>query len=246
MNTSTAVPKRIFVVWLGPSMSDARIDGLHSIEAASGLPIELIDESNLRNWEVKSSPIHPAFELLTAIQKSDYLRSYLMHHHGGGYTDIKPCVGSWEPALGTLNSSSNCYGIGYQEIGRHGVAHLGLNLTKRLELRLSDPSWWKYRWLQLHYKQLLGNCSFIFRPRTPFTECWFSQLTLKLDFYHEQLKLNPGRHPKERPGHLYDFGVSNYPIAWGELMANIFHPLCLKFRNHLLQTLPPPLFLNYE
>lgn len=242
----TDTPERIFIVWFGPEMNRVRHEGLKSIEAKSEIRIEFIQESNLDDWILPSSPLHPSFQFLTAIQKSDYLRCYLMHHHGGGYTDIKPCSSSWRPSMELLNRKSDAFGIGYPEIGRHGVARLGLNLTKRLELRPLEGNWWKYRWLQVNYRRLIGNGAFIFRPDTRFTQEWFSLLNQKMDFYSQALKRNPGRHPKERPGETYDFGVSSYPIPWADLMANIFHPLCLKYYKHLLRSLPTPEFDDYQ
>ena len=37
-----------------------------------------------------------------------------------------------------------------------------------------------------------------------------------------------------------------YPIKWELLLGAIFHPLCLKYNNHIANTLPPPNSKNYR
>ena len=237
---------RIFVVWFGPEMSGNRLHGLRSIEEVSELPVEVVTDDNLDKWVVEDHPLHPAFRYLTAVQKADYLRSYLLHHHGGGYSDIKTTLSSWRPALAALNSASDRLGVGYREIGRNGVAELGLGLTRRWEVRPLSGTWWRYRWLQLNYSQLLGNGAYVFKAGSSFTFEWLSGVESRLDGYLPLLEINPGRNPKERPGVRYDFGISQYPITWSAICADVFHPLCLKYRRHLLYNLPAPSLEDYE
>ena len=65
------------------------------IRAVTGVDLVLVTPDNLGEWLVDDSPLHPAYEDLSLIHRSDYLRGYLMHHHGGGYIDIKQPLGSW-------------------------------------------------------------------------------------------------------------------------------------------------------
>ena len=45
--------------------------------------------ANLQDWVVAGHPLHPAYNDLSLVHRSDYLRAYLLHHHGGGYCDLK-------------------------------------------------------------------------------------------------------------------------------------------------------------
>lgn len=236
----------LFVNWFGPELGPIRERSLESIRQASGLTVEIIRESNLHQWIRHTDPLHKSFQFLSSIQKSDYLRCYLMHFYGGGYTDIKPTSSSWLPSFHRLCAEERLFGIGYPEVGRHGVARLGLNLTRRHEIHLLSPTWWRFRYLQLRYKRLIGNGAFIFRSNSDFTAQWYSRLLLAMDKYSDALELHPSRHPKERPGMHYDFGISHYPIPWGGLMANIFHPLSLRYHPYLGRDLPPPEFVGYQ
>lgn len=182
--------------------------------------------------------MHPAFQYLTPIHKADYLRTYLMNFHGGGYSDIKPATGDWNPSFDLLDGD-DLFGIGYREVSRIGVATLGVN-SKNNKIQLGNPAWWKYRFLQLNYRSLLGNGAYIFKPHTEFTEEWYSQLQTRLDRILPALKENPGRFPKEKPGKIYNGEVSKYPVPWSYILGDIFHPLCYRYRKRLGYTLPPP------
>jgi hypothetical protein len=243
---TSKVPRRVFVVWFGSPMNENRLAGLRSIEQTIGVEVVVIDESSLSQWVDPSLPLHPAFEHLTAIQKSDYLRCYLLHVHGGGYADIKPQSGSWIPAFDDLDATPDAYGSGYTEVGRSGVAQFGLTLTRHWELRPLEWRWWRYRWLQLNHRRLIGNGAFVFRPDSRFTRSWFDRLTLAMDRSADALAANPGRFPKERSGEIYDGVKSRYPIHWGAIQADIFHPLCLRHHRRILHGVPTPVFQDYQ
>ena len=98
----------VYQVWTGDNpMSDDRRacfdSGLRNIK----VPIKLITKDNLQDYVVAGHPLHPAYRYLTPTQKSDYLRNYLMHFHGGGYADIKWFVedNNWNEAFDILDSS---------------------------------------------------------------------------------------------------------------------------------------------
>ena len=57
-----------------------------------GASVELVTDTNLHEYNIPESPMHPAVcsKTLSAIHKADYLRVYFMHHYGGGYHDVKP------------------------------------------------------------------------------------------------------------------------------------------------------------
>jgi len=242
----STVARRVFVVWFGSPMNEQRLAGLRSIEETIGVEVVMIDESSLTQWVDPGLPLHPAFRFLTDIQKSDYLRCYLLHVHGGGYTDIKPQGGSWMPAFDELDAAHQLFGCGYPEVGRSGVAGFGMNLTKHWELRPLDRNWWRYRWLQLNYRRLIGNGAFVFRADSVFTNQWYRRLIGVMDHFADALAANPGRLPKERSGWIYDGEVSRYPIHWGGLMADLFQPLCLRHHRRISQCVPTPIFVGYQ
>jgi hypothetical protein len=67
-----------------------------------------------------------------------------------------------------------------------------------------------------------------------------------MDQSADALAANPGRFPKERSGEIYDGQKSLYPIYWTELLADIFHPLCLRHRRQILHSVPTPVFQDYQ
>ena len=79
----------IYCFWFGPEMSDNRKKCFESIIQNSKVGVRLVTKHNLQEYNLADSPIHPAFQYLSATHKSDYLRCYFMYHYGGGYTDIK-------------------------------------------------------------------------------------------------------------------------------------------------------------
>lgn len=66
-------------------------------------------------FNVPEHPIHPAYFLLTSIQKSDYVRFYMMHLYGGGYTDAKHTHFSWRPFFERLEKDPDHDAYGYGE-----------------------------------------------------------------------------------------------------------------------------------
>lgn len=218
-----------------------RAHGLESLRSVSGVPIEFVTEDTLSRWILPGAPLHPTFPMLSAVHKADHLRTYLMHHHGGGYADIKPTTGSWIPAFEAVERDG-LLGAGYPEVGRHSIARLGLELSRRLQLQPFKWDWWRYRWLQLNVHRLIGNCAYIFRPRSHFTAGWLCEQTRRLDRLQPLLEAEPARHPKERGGRIYDGRVSRYPVPCSHSLGDIFHPLVLKHAAKIGQQVPPPDF----
>jgi hypothetical protein len=60
------------------------------------------------------------------------------------------------------------------------------------------------------------------------------------------LKLHPARFPQDFQGVECDGTVSEYPLFWSEILGDIFSPMCYEFRNHIMNTLPTPLFYAYR
>ena len=61
------------------------------------MPLQVVTDENIGSFNVSTDPIHPAIFAgqLSMNHRVDYLRAYMMHHHGGGYHDVKPPGRSW-------------------------------------------------------------------------------------------------------------------------------------------------------
>ena len=210
-------------------MSDNRKRCLDSIIKNTNVEVSLITAYNLKDYEKLECPIHPSYEYLSAVHRSDYLRTYWMHHFGGGYTDIKDTNSDWNVFFDKLEVSK-CLGIGYTEIGPGGVANVGEPMKSLLK------SNWKY---------ILGNGAYIWKPGTKFTSSWLASLHYVLDLKYEMLKKFPANNPRDhkKDGENVRDG---YPIKWTELLGNLFHPLCYEYKNLILHGLVPPSFTNYQ
>lgn len=224
--------RRLFALWMGYNeMSPRRQECLESLKA-TGCVLEYITLENMTDWLVDGAPLHASFEHLSAVHRADYFRTYLMHFHGGGYSDIKYTTASWLPHFDLLDES-DALGNGYREVGPLGVARIhGGGL--------------RYRLLRTQYRHLLGNGAYIFRPRSIMTELWWRHLNDRLDSLLPSLEQFPARFPAERGGQVYDGLISQYPVRWSYILGDIFHPLCFRFRRKLLRTLPAPSFQDYQ
>ncbi len=164
------------------------------------LDVVLVTPENLGEWIVPGHPLHPAYEDLALIHRSDYLRAYLLHHHGGGYTDVKAAQHRWRPMLDELNRDQDAWLLGYRELSYRFVAP-------------AEPR--THRRLLTHHARLLGNGAYIVRPRTPFTRAWLAEAERRLDGWEEALGSSPGD--------VFG-GPRGYPLPFYGLLGEIFHP----------------------
>ena len=231
MNLTRQALPRIFIFWTGTNeLTPNRIKCVENINYITNVNVILITKDNLLEWVVKDYPLHPAYEYLSSVHKADYLRCYFMHHHGGGYTDIKSHTKSWVESFKKLNISNNMIGIGYSEVEG------GIAVVKDKIL---------YEEMSKNYKSLIGNCSYIFKPNTAFTKEWYEELHTLLDNKFETLKLNPASNHRDHLGLWLGDRYSNYPLEWSEILGQIFHPLNYKYKEYILNTLSTPDFNNY-
>lgn len=207
----------IYCFWTGTNeMSENRKLCLEQLMYASGCEVRLVTTSNLHNYILPDTPLHPAYEYLSETHKADYLRTYFMNFHGGGYSDVKRTTGSWKDSFNNLKNNDNYWICGYPEIDG-GVA-----------------------WNGGDYRELIGNGAYISKPNTPLTNEWYNEMIALLDQKLPSLKLNPSKHPQDRKE------ISNYPIEWNEMLGRIFHKVASKYKNHLLRTLPISIFYGYR
>jgi len=157
-----------------------------------------------------------------------------MHHHGGGYADIKNIEYDWNPYFKTLEEDPYAWGLGYQEINAESIA-------ASPELRkIFCPQW----------EEAIGLCAYILKPNTPFTSAWYQALHQELDKQLQSLKKHPARHPRDKIGRgsnhkilrIMRLNKSKYPLAWAQILGYIFHPLSINYSNKLIKNLPAPDF----
>ena len=214
-NILEPVNKVVYCFWTGDNkLTSKRKSCLDSIIKNIGVPVILLTKKELDNYILPDYPLHEAYQYLSEVHKADYLRTYFMHHYGGGYTDIKKTTQDWNMYFDKLNNSDK-WALGYQEI-RGGVAS-------------GNPK------LYNAYKELIGNGSYIFRKNTSFTNEWINRLHNKLDEKLELLKLNPAIDYRDKHGRtLTDGSISKYPLAWAEILGSLFCEVNYKYRKHVL------------
>lgn len=205
------VPKNIYIIWAGSNdMPSVRKDAVKSItQYLSGFEIITVTPRNLHQFIDEVRPLHPMYEKLSYVHRSDYLRVYLLWAHGGGYTDIKKPKNNWESVFYEF-SSSDTWIAGYPEIVFKMISE-------------SEPFG---KDLKKMSSKMIGQGAFIARPKNPFLEEWLNEMDRRLDLYAEQLTLNPGN----------AYGTNDgYPLAWTELLADVLHPLCAKYSGKVFR-----------
>lgn len=221
------VNRVIYAFWTGDNeITPNRLQGIKSLEKVSSVKVQLITPKNLPEYIVEDDPLPEAYQYLSFVHRSDFLRGYFMYHYGGGYADIKTYFHSWTSAFDRLDASE-AYALGYPEVGWKGAIHDGMN-----NMPLAHD-------LGLFWSLLIGNGAFICRPHTRFAAEWYTASRRRLISYTEQLREHPAKDA---------FGTNeDYPIAWESLQGAIFHPFCLKYHERLLKDRAlMPSFANYR
>lgn len=221
----------VFCLWTGNEiMSNNRLQAIWSIFSNVGCPVAFLNRGTIGEWVRPEFPLHPAFQYLSSVHKADYLRCYLMHHFGGGYTDIKLTSKTWGPFFDQLEASDKL-ALGYTEVP-HGIPHV--------EGEFGDL-------LRRSHAELIGLCAFIFKKNTVLTKEWLEQTDRLLDAKLPLLQQHPAQHPMDQTGVILPNGqASQYPLRWAELLGEIFHPLIYKHRKKLLLAPIEPYFGNYR
>lgn len=205
------VPRVIHCVWTGSNpMSQNRQEGLADIQKQNpGIEVRLITPDNIQDYILPNEPLHPAYENLSLIHRSDYLRGYLLHHYGGGYCDIKRIKKPWEAAFNRLEASDKWF-LGYTEIRFDMVPNVPGTIGRDL-IRASA--------------QMLGHGSYIARAKTPITGEWMHEMDRALDRVQDDLARHPG---DERGKNL------GYPIRWTGILADILSPITFKHQDKVI------------
>lgn len=217
------VPNVTWCFWTGPQpMSPARAACYESMKTNTGAPLLLVTPDNLPEYILPDVPLHAAYEHLSYVHRSDYLRCYVMHHYGGAYHDIKGCGSSnvFSQALETLRADPNVYMVGYPEVEGGAASVRG---DPALTQKLRDET-----------HRLVGLSAFAARRHTPLTAEWMRRvhalLGAKLDVLRSTTLQDPIGYQRQ----------SNNPLGYTQVLGEILHPLMLEHAAHIRRDLPVP------
>lgn len=204
-------PSTIYTIWFGDSMPAKRRKSFDELRRSNpSSSVLLVSEDNMSDYLVPGYPLHPAFPRMAATHQSDHLRAYLMHFHGGGYSDLKAPRASWAAAFTRMSSDRRLLVTGYREITSNYVTEnprtLGADLRR-------------------YYRFVLGPSAFIMRPRSVFTGSLYREQWRRMDYYLPAL-------PEVKPSDPYGL-PSSYPMWWTELFPDITQCLSLKYQDRI-------------
>jgi len=207
------VNNNIYVFWTGDNpLCQYRSDSIQQLKHTTDCNIIFITKQNLYEYILPEHPLHPAYEYLSEVHKSDYLRTYFMNFYGGGYCDVKKTASSWIESFDKLHISDKWI-IGYYEQDSDCIA---------------------YRPVAEFYSELIGNGAYICKPMTKLTQEWYNEMILLLDSKLDTLKQFPSTNTRD----CSETSNGKYPIGWNEMLGRIFHKVCYKYKDKILNTLP--------
>lgn len=212
VTATDSVPEVIYCFWTGSNtMPSNRARNLEKIQSSNpDVPVKLVTPSTLSQFLVEGYPLHPKYERLSLVHRSDYLRAYFLLHHGGGYSDIKESPEPWRPHFERLKEAPDRWAIGYPERSSIWSGKVTRNLGRDL---------------RRHYQLALGTSAVIMRPGTPLAAEWMAEVDRRMDYFGDMLDKYPG-------------GVRGeddlYPVSWNNLLSQVFHPLCLKHHTRII------------
>lgn len=220
-------PRRVFCLWTGDNpMTDIRLRNVEAIRSTigSGIDVVLVTRETLQTWIDPRHPLHPAYEDLSFVHRSDYLRAYLLYHYGGGYVDIKPPLHPWDEAFDRLDSTEGAHCSGFPEIGVQAVGG-------------ADPR--VARLLRRHYHQSLATQALIFKPHSELAAAWLGGVERVLDARRTQLSECPGDARGRNEG---------YPLGWTDILERVLRPLLAVYHPYVVQDerLTVDLFSPYQ
>ncbi|RUQ21176.1 capsular biosynthesis protein [Kocuria sp. HSID16901] len=207
------MPSRLFLLWTGDNdLSPQRMRAIKSLRRHNTeLDVVFITAENLNDVVVQGHPLHPAYEKLSYVHRSDYLRAYLMHHHGGVYSDIKDMREPWKPLIDRANRDHTMWACGL-------IPPDSRDLSPAFGALGSDQ--------RTHYTRMLDQRAFGFKPGSSWTDAWLSEVERRLSYFDRLLD-------EKRPQQPWGLNAE-YPIPWTALLAQVMAPLSLKYSNHAL------------
>ena len=227
------VPKVVFIFWFShldytPEFTTRRFNALQSLINNLKVPVIIITNENYKCWEVLTHPIHKGFKYLSGVHKSDYLRTYMLCHYGGGYHDIKWREKSWENEWEKF-LNPNIWLIGRRELKADYIGY--------------DPEK-DEKYVQQEFNKLITMSWVIIRPHNEYIQTLMNKINKKLDDKIDALILKPA--PNARCCIDNGCDKNEYPLRWLELLGEISHPLLLNYTEYIDFTLPDILYKTYK
>lgn len=225
----------VFAYWSGSApLPEIRQNCIDQFAQTAQLSVFIVRDEDIEELTA-SKPLPTCFQYLCAAHKADILRIYLLHHYGGGWTDVKQTTGSWHFSLRLLQETE-LYCVGYPEVGPSTVSGFA-------GFDFKDPSWWQYTFLRLDFPSLIGNGALLAKHGTPLLDEIHREQMVRLNDLSAELRRFPASHPKDRLGLTLPGGSpSRYPVPWTHLLGSIVHPKAHKYRKHIGRSLPSPDF----
>ncbi|MEX3611289.1 hypothetical protein VVR12_09600 [Rothia sp. LK2588] len=208
-NIPAEVPRVAYAFWTGNNpLTPNRAKNIDAMEEILGVPVKLITPDNLDEFLVEGFPLHPSYEKLSLVHRSDYLRAYLAAYKGGMYVDVKRPKGNVAGLFAQFDQNPQLWFLGTKHHHNMDVAHMSGKLG------------WD---LKKFHQRIPANGHFIARAATPMALEWMREVNRLLDYFAPQLETFPGNVVGD---------VVGYPISWNRLLNQVHHPLCLKYLEH--------------
>lgn len=225
----------MFICWFShdedvPDMSDNRFRALKTLVDNIGVPVIMITNNNLQSFVKSDYPLHEGFKYLTGNHKSDYLRSYLLHHYGGGYHDIKFRTSSWDDQWDKF-INNDTWIVGRKEYKERWIGYSpGMKHIQKEHNKLVTMGW------------------IICRPYTKYTYSLSKALEATLDKHLPSLIKYPAQIPRGYyPDKPYEpVPPNSYPLRWLEMMGEKSHEIMLKYTSNICFGLPDVVYKNYK
>ena len=228
------VPFVVWCYWEGDEMVGNRKLSYDYLLKNIEVPVALITPANVHNFILADHPFPTSYEHLSIVHRSDYLRAYLMHYYGGGWHDIKATEVSYKDSWKEFENSE-IWIIGREEKA-NGAA------------KIHDD---QGRYIPDYYQDLIAVPSWIAKPHTALTKAILTGIEDIIIANQDVLKKHPAIHPREKKiedknifkkifnllKFKYQGRSIHYPLEW-TLFGNVFHPLILKYKQHVSKNLP--------
>ena len=157
----------------------------------------------------------------------------MLHHYGGAYHDVKWRIDSWENEWKKDNwtKDENIWIYGRRETYEGAIGY---------------PPGMKH--IQKEYNKLVTMGWVICKKNTKYTNELLNKIENMLEVKYLKLIKYPGY---KSFGYYSDKAFSpaeenNYPLRWLEVMGEIFHPLMLKYNEHIKFGLKDALKKRYK
>ena len=264
--TGHEVPRIMMSFWFGPPFEGPRLEAFNSLRRSVGVPLHLVTSDNLKQYVLPGYPLHPAFNFLTPVHKSDYLFGYFSHHVGGAFHDIKQPFGNWTPyfdRMERIRGPREAWLVGSPSLREHIACQEPMAADDQMCLRLrrsrgENASHWRsvlpeFRtaYINGRYDPFDGTrgacCERVRDAWRLMINCQEHIARPRTALTHDWLRLvHVALDRKLAALNATQYPMARccqnhengYPINWAELKGNTLFPLELKYQSHVYPILP--------